>query len=187
MRKDFGAKYFMYPMPVLIVGSYDEQGKADAMTAAWGSIADYTKVALFLDRNHKTVSNILAKGAFTVSMADVTNVKAADFVGIVSAKDDPDKLEKTGWTVVKSEKVDAPMFKELLMTLECKLVKWDDATEQMTGEIINVSAEESILDEKGQIDVAKLQPLVFDPVKAEYRVVGEKVAKAFNVGLELKK
>lgn len=187
MRKDFGAKYFMYPMPVLIIASYDEQGVPDAMTAAWGSIADYTKVALFLARDHKTVSNILARGAFTVSMANVANTTATDFVGIVSANDDPAKLEKTGWTLVKSEKVDAPMIKELPLTFECKLVKWDDETEQMTGEIVNVSADESILDEKEQIDVVKLQPLVFDPVKAEYRVVGDKIAKAFNVGLELKK
>ena len=186
MRKDFGAKYFMYPMPVLVIATYDENGVPDAMTAAWGSIADYTKVALFLARDHKTVSNILARGAFTVSMANVANVKEADFVGIVSANDDPDKVAKTGWTMVKSPLVDAPMIQEMPLTFECKLVKWDDATEQLTGEILNVSADESILDEKGQIDAAKLQPLVFDAVKAEYRVVGEKVAKAFQVGLELK-
>lgn len=187
MRKNFGAKNFIYPMPVLIIATYDENGKPDAMTAAWGASADYSKIALFLEKSHKTVSNILARKAFTVSMANAANVVEADFVGIVSGNADPDKLAKTGWHLTKSEFVDAPIIEELPLTLECKMLKWDEETEQMTGDIINASVDESILDEAGKIDVKKLDPITYDTVALTYVKLGETIAKAFNVGLQLKK
>lgn len=187
MRKNFGPKNIIYPMPVLIVGTYDSDGKADAMTAAWGCSADYTKVCLILDKNHKTVANILAHKAFTVSMANAANVVEADFVGIVSANNDPDKLAKTNWTVSKSEFVDAPVIAELPLTLECTLDKWDEDREMVIGDIVNASIDEAILDEKGNVDVKKLDPIAFDCVAHTYLRMGEVVAKAFNVGLELKK
>lgn len=187
MRKIFGAKNFIYPMPVLIVASYDENGVADAMTAAWGCSADYTKICLILDKSHKTVANILAHKAFTVSIANAANVVEADFVGIVSANKEPEKLAKTKWTISKSEFVDAPVIAELPLTLECTLDKWDEEREMVIGDIVNASVDEEILDEAGNIDVRKLDPIAFDCVAHTYLRMGEVVAKAFNVGLELKK
>ncbi|MCQ2358777.1 MAG: flavin reductase family protein [Phascolarctobacterium sp.] len=187
MRKNFGPKNFIYPMPVLVVGTYDEEGKADAMTAAWGCCADYTKICLILDRSHKTTANILARKAFTVSMANAANVVEADFVGIVSANNDPDKLAKTKWSLSKSEFVDAPVIAELPLTLECTLDKWDEEREMVIGNIVNTTIDESILDEKGNVDVKKLDPITFDCVAHTYLKLGDVVAKAFNVGLELKK
>lgn len=187
MRKNFGSKNFIYPMPVLIVATYGEEGKADAMTAAWGCAADYTKVCLILDKSHKTVANILQHKAFTVSMANVANVVPADFVGIVSANNDPEKLAKTGWTLTKSEFVDAPVINELPLTLECTLDKWDEEREMVIGDIVNTSIDESILDEKGNVDVKKLEPIAFDCVAHTYLKLGDVVAKAFSVGMKLKK
>lgn len=185
MRKNFGPKHFLYPQPVLIVGSYNEDGSPNAMTAAWGAICDYTKVAVVLDKNHKTTQNIIKRGAFTISMATAATMVAADYVGIVSANDEQQKIAKAGWTAVKSELVDAPMFAELPMTLECKLLDWDEAAERITGEIVNVSAEECILSE-GKIDPAKLQPITFDPVNNTYIALGDVIGKAFKDGLQLK-
>ena len=107
MRKDFGTKSWFYPLPVLIIATYDEQGKADAMNAAWGGLYDADKVVLCLSAGHKTTKNIMARKAFTVSFADAAHVIPADYVGMVSANDEPDKLEKSGFHAVKSDKVDA--------------------------------------------------------------------------------
>ena len=185
MRKNFGAKCFMYPMPVLVIGTYNEDGSCDAMTAAWGAICDYTKVSVCLARDHVTTQNILKTGAFTVSMATVATATAADYVGIVSAAQEPNKVAKTGLTPVKSELVNAPMFAEFPMTLECKMVSWNDEAEMLVGEIVNVNAEECILTD-GKIDPAKLQPITFDPVNNKYIALGEVVADAFKIGLKLK-
>lgn len=186
MRKNFGSKSWLYPMPVLIIGTYDEAGTPNAMNAAWGMISDYDKVTICLDVSHKTVKNILEKKAFTVSMADAKNVVAADYVGIVSGNDVPDKVEKAGWHAVKSEFVDAPLFEELPMTLECKMLSYDEETELMTGEIINVSVDESILGEEGKIDLAKFSPITYDPARHDYVKLGGKVGNAFKDGKNLK-
>ena len=121
MRKNFGAKAYLYPMPVLIIGSYDENGTPDAMNAAWGGISEETEISICISAEHKTTKNIIARGAFTVSIADAENVVACDYVGIVSGNKEPDKIKKTGWHTAKSEFVDAPLFDELPMALECKL------------------------------------------------------------------
>ena len=123
MRKNFGKKTWFYPLPVLIIGSYDENGKADAMNAAWGGIYDSDKVVLCLSENHKTTQNIKKRGAFTVSFADTAHVVEADYVGLVSANEVEDKLERAGFHTTKSEFVDAPLIDELPMMLECKLIK----------------------------------------------------------------
>lgn len=185
MRKDFGAKAMLYPMPVLIIGTYDENGAPDAMNAAWGGISDSTQISICVSAGHKTTKNILARGAFTVSPADAANVVAADFVGIVSANNDPDKMKKSGWTAVKSEKVDAPVFEQLPMTLECKLVSYDEESCRLVGEIINVSADENILTD-GKIDLSKFRPITFDSANNDYVALGEKVGKAFSDGAMLK-
>lgn len=186
MRKNFGAKPYTYPQPVLIIASYDENGTPDAMNAAWGGISDDTQISMCLSAGHKTVKNILKRKAFTVSMADAAHVAACDYVGIVSANNVPDKLEKAGFHTTRSEFVDAPLIDELPMTLECRLVSYDEESCRMVGEIVNVSAEESVLDENGKIDPEKLQPITFDPVNNAYLKLGEKVGNAFRDGLALK-
>ena len=186
MRKNFGAKPYTYPQPVLIIASYDENGTPDAMNAAWGGISDDTQISMCLSAGHKTVKNILKRKAFTVSMADAAHVAACDYVGIVSANDVPDKLEKAGFHTTRSEFVDAPLIDELPMALECRLVSYDEESCRMVGEIVNVSAEESVLDENGKIDPGKLQPITFDPVNNAYLKLGEKVGNAFRDGLTLK-
>ena len=175
-----------YPQPVLIIASYGEDGTADAMNAAWGGISDDTQISMCLSAGHKTVENILKRKAFTVSMADAAHVAECDYVGVVSANDVPDKLAKAGFHTTKSDFVDAPLIDELPMALECRLISYDPESCRMVGEIVNVSADESILDEKGKIDPAKLQPITFDPVNNAYLKIGEKVGNAFRDGLKLK-
>lgn len=186
MRKSFGAKPFLYPQPVLIIASYDADGTPDAMNAAWGCISDSNQIAMYLSAGHKTVKNILARKAFTVSMADEAHVVACDYVGIVSGNQVPDKVARAGFHTTKSELVDAPMIDELPMTLECRLVSYDEQSECMLGEIVNVSAEESILGADGNIDPSRLHPIAFDPVNRTYLALGEKVGNAFQDGAKLK-
>lgn len=185
MRKNFGAQPYLYPMPVLIIGSYDENGIPDAMNAAWGGISEGAEISICVSAGHKTTKNILAKGAFTVSVADVKNVVACDYVGIASGNDTANKMEKTGWHAVKSEFVDAPLFEELPMALECKLVSYDEKTCRLVGEIVNVCADEGILDEGGKIDLNHFRPITYDPVNHTYRVIGNVVGKAFSDGKTL--
>ena len=187
MKKNFGAKPFLYPQPVLIIATYGADGTPDAMNAAWGGIADTNRIAMYLSASHKTVKNILERRAFTVSMADEAHVVEADYVGIVSANNVPDKLEKAGFHTTKSQFVDAPLIDELPMAVECRLISYDPETCRMVGEIVNVCADESILDERGKIDPDRLQPIVFDPVNNAYRKLGEKAGYAFRDGLQLKK
>lgn len=186
MRKNFGAKPYTYPQPVLIIAAYDENGTPDAMNAAWGGISDDTQISMCLSADHKTVKNIQARKAFTVSMADAAHVVACDYVGIVSGNKVPDKFEKAGFHATKSEFVDAPLIDELPMTLECTLVSYDPETCRLVGEIVNVSADERILDENGKIDPVKLEPITFDPVNNAYLKLGEKVGNAFKDGMQLK-
>ena len=184
MRKDFGAKTWMYPLPVLNIGTYDEDGNADAMNAAWGGIYDTNKVVLCLSAEHKTTKNIRAKGAFSVSFADEAHVAACDYVGIVSGNKEPDKLKKAGFTVTKSAHVDAPVINELPMALECRLVKFHEDG-NVIGEIVNVSADESVLGADGMVDPAKLRPICFDPVNNGYHVLGGRVGNAFSDGAKI--
>lgn len=186
MRKDFGAKPYTYPQPVFIVATYDEAGVADAMNAAWGGISNDTQITMCLSAGHKTVKNILKRGAFTVSMADEAHVAACDYVGIVSANDVSDKLKKAGFHTTKSERVDAPIIDELPMVLECRLIRYDADSCCLIGEIVNVSAEESVLNENGKVDPEKLRPISFDPMNNTYLALGPKVGNAFRDGLALK-
>lgn len=186
MRKNLGAKAILYPMPVLIIGTYDEKGTPNAMNAAWGGISEEKEISICVSDDHKTAENVVKSGAFTVSVADKNNVVAADYVGIVSGNDVPDKIAKCGWTAEKSEKVNAPLFRELPMALECKLISFDKETCRLVGEIVNVSADEGILDEKGRIDLSKFSPITYDPVGHTYRALGEAVGKAFSDGKKLK-
>jgi flavin reductase (DIM6/NTAB) family NADH-FMN oxidoreductase RutF len=186
MRKNFGAQTFLYPQPVLIIASFGEDGTPDAMNAAWGGISGDTQLTMYLDADHKTVANILARKAFTVSMADAAHVAQCDYVGVVSGNKVPDKLAKAGLHTEKSEFVDAPLIKELPLALECRLASYDEKTFRLVGEIVNVSADEKILGANGKVDPAKLEPITFDPVNHYYLKLGEKVGDAFKDGLRFK-
>ncbi|MBR5231972.1 MAG: flavin reductase family protein [Clostridia bacterium] len=186
MRKNFGAKPQMYPMPVLIIATYNADGTPNAMNAAWGCMADADKICIFVAAAHKTMENILARKGFTVSMATKEQLIPADYVGIVSGNDDPEKWVKTGWNAEKSTFVDAPLIRELPMALECEMLSYDEESEMLMGRILNVSAEENILDENGKIDVRKLDPISYDPVHHAYLTLGEKAGNAFSDGKKLK-
>lgn len=172
-------------MPVLIIGTYDENGAPNAMNAAWGGVYDTNQVMICLSHDHKTTENIKKTGAFTLSFATAKTVVPCDYVGIVSANDEPDKFAKAGFHATKSEYVNAPIIDELPMTVECKLLKFNEDG-ICIGEIVNVSADESILDEKGKVDAKKLDPIIYDSVTHAYWNFGEKVGKAFSDGLKIK-
>lgn len=181
-RINFGAKPFIYPMPVLIVGTYDENGVPNAMNAAWGTITDMNEITISMSE-HKTTENLIKTGAFTVSIGTEDTVVACDYVGVESASKVPDKFEKAGFHATKSEFVNAPLIDELPMTLECKVKSYED--EILIGEIVNVTADESILTD-GQIDPKKLKPIAYDPVGHTYMGLGEKVGNAFSDGMKLR-
>lgn len=185
MRKNFGAKPILYPQPVFIIGSYDENDTPNAMNAAWGGISESNEISICLSAEHKTVKNILKRKAFTVSMATANTVVPCDFVGLVSGNDMDNKLEKAGFHTFRSKLVDAPVIEELPMTVECKLISYSPETCRMVGEIVNVCADESILTD-GKIDPVKLRPITFDGMNHAYYVLGEKVGNAFKDGAILK-
>ena len=186
MRKNLKPKAYIYPLPVLVVGTYDEEGNPNAMTAAWGTVCDSTQVAICLSSSHKTVKNLLKTKAFTVAIADSNNVVAADYVGVVSGNQVCDKLAKTGWQVRKGEFVNAPVIENLPLVLECELVSYDMDSEICIGEVVNVSVDEKILNEQGKIDVEKLSPICYASEVREYYTLGKKVGKAYKDGLKLK-
>ena len=186
MRKNFGAKAICYPMPVFIIGTYNADGTPNAMNAAWGGISEEQEIAICVDSTHKTAENLLARRAFTVSMATADTLAACDYVGIASGNKVADKFAKAGFHAVKSEVVDAPLIEELPMTLECEVISYDEETCRLVGRIVNVSADEAVLGENGKVDVAKLRPITYDPMNHDYLVLGEKVGNAFRDGTALK-
>ena len=186
MRRNFGARPWTYPQPVFILAAYGADGTPNAMNAAWGGISDDRELSLCVSAGHKTTADILASGAFTVSMATAEQAVACDYVGVVSGNDVPDKLERAGWHTTRSEFVDAPLIDELPMAVECRLVSYDPASCRLVGEIVNVSASEAVLDEAGSIDPDKLRPITFDPIHNAYRELGKRVGSAFADGLRLK-
>lgn len=186
MKKDLGTKPFIMPMPVLIIGTYNDDGSADAMNAAWGTLCEMDTVALYLSEGHKTVANIRARKAFTVAIADEVNMIPADYVGLVSAHTEKKKIEKSGFTVMKSKRVDAPVIEELPLTLECELDYIDEKSGCVYGKIVNAIVEESVLDESGNVDLNRLNPISYDPASRSYFTMGKKVGKAFSIGAKLK-
>ena len=185
MRKNFGAKPMVYPMPVFIIATYGEDGTPNAMNAAWGGISEDEEISICISADHKTTENILRRKAFTVSMATEKYVAACDYVGIISGNDVPDKLTRAGFSVEKSEFVDAPIIKELPMAVECRLISYDENTCRLVGEIVNVCADEEVLT-NGAIDPKKLRPITYDPINHHYIELGEVVGNAFADGKKLK-
>ena len=181
MKKNPGVVQAVYPMPVLIVAAYDENGKVNAMNAAWGMICNADRIAL--------LQNLLKTKAFTVSLADKDHMDVADFFGIATGNKMSDKFERTGYTAVRSQFVNAPVIDEFPLVMECELAEVVE-TESfycIVGKIVNTVAEEKVLSENGKVDPSKLQALIFDQFQHGYYVSGEQVGKAWNAGAGLMK
>ena len=188
MRKNLGSKAAIFPMPVLMIGTYNEDGSVNVMNAAWGMMQDMNKVVLNLTETHKTVKNIKERRAFTVGIADAKHVVEADYFGVVSGNNTPNKFEKSGLHQVKSEFVDAPVIDEFPIVMECKFIEYQDGENGcgVIGEIVNVSVSDLILDEEGKVDTSKIDAIIYDTFNNGYYKVGEKVGQAFSDGLKLK-
>ena len=185
MRKDFGVKTWVYPQPVMIIGTYDENGKADIMNAAWGGMSNDEELFICLSADHMTTKNLQKTGAFTVSFGTKEQVVACDYVGIVSGNKVSDKVEKSGFTLRKAGHVNAPIIEELPLCIECELISYEEASCHLFGRIVNVSVDESILTD-GKVDPGTFHAIVFDPCTHKYMALGEEVARAFSAGTVLK-
>ena len=183
-KRSLGVIPAVFPMPVLMVAAYDEAGKVNVMNVAWGMISDMDKITLFIGRGKKTLKNIQASKAFTVSLADRKHMDVADFFGIASGNTMTDKFERTGYHAVKSELVNAPLIEEFPLVMECELEQEIDTEtfHAVVGRIVNVQAEEAVLDETGKVDPAKLDVLMFDQFRNGYYTVGGQAGKAWNAG-----
>lgn len=185
-RKNFGTQYpIITPLPCIMIATYDEQQVPDVMMAAWGGQCDFDKITFSLG-GHKTTDNIRLKQAFTVSFATEGDVAESDYFGLVSGNDVPDKVARAGFTVTPSPNVDAPIINEYKLTLECRVVKIEEYGSKggavVVGQVVNWSADESILNADGKVDMAKLKPLVFDSSSLSYRTMGDPVGRAWNAG-----
>lgn len=182
-RTNMGAKIFVTPQPALMIGTYDENGNPDVMMAAWGGQCDGNQVCFRLSP-HRTTTNLRATREFTLSYATVSDVAESDYFGTVSANDVPDKIARTGFTVTKSQNINAPIIDQYPLTLECRVVEILERGNDgcfVIGEVVNTIADPAILTD-GRIDLGKLQPIVFDAAIPAYRAVGDTVGKAWGAG-----
>ncbi len=189
MMKELGVQPFLFPMPAYMIGTYNEDDSVDVMMMAWGGICDTKMVALNLEADHKTVANLRKRNAFTLAVPGIDTIKESDFFGIATSNKMADKFERSGLHAVKSGKVDAPVIEEYPLTLECRVVEFQDQPYglRVLGEIVNVLADEKVLDEKGKIDAGKLNAFVFDQMRNGYYAIGEQVGRAWNAGASLMK
>ncbi len=189
MKKDFGVQPYLFPMPTYMIGTYNEDGSVDEMMMAWGGICAEDRVALNLEKDHKTVANIRARGAFTLAVPGTDTLAESDFFGIASAGKMPDKFERSGLHARKSDRVDAPVIEEYPLTLECVAERFEEEPYglRILGRIVNVLADERILDGEGKIDAAKIGAFVFDQMRNGYYAVGEMVGQAWKSGVGLMK
>lgn len=186
--RSFGQKAWLLPQPVLIIGTYNENGTANTMTAAWAGQWDSDKIMISMGV-HATTKNLDRCGDFTVAFATKETMISADYVGIVSAKNAPDKMQKTGWKSVKAEEVDAPVFTDFPMTLECHIKEKIDETETgyyIIAEIYNIVCKEEYLAEDGKPDIEKMHLITFDPMHNGYIQLGNRIGNAFSDGKKLK-
>lgn len=175
-------------MPVLMVATYNEDGSVNVMNAAWGTMQERGNVALNLTESHKTVQNIKARGAFTVSIADAAHVVEADYFGVESGNKEPHKFEKSGLTAVKSDKVDAPVINEFPICMECEFIEYqaDEFGIGVIGKVVSITADDSVM-VGDRIDMSLVNAIAFDPYTHGYYKVTERVGEAFKDGLQLKK
>ena len=189
MKKSIGAKTIIYPTPVLVVGTYDPAGKPNVMTVAWGGICCSSPpcIAIALRSATYTYHNIVRQGAFTVNIPSEKHARYADYFGMVSGKD-TDKFAVSGLTPVKSSVVNAPYIEEIPFALECKLIHQIEIGLHtlFIGEILDIKAEESVLDEKGMIDIEKVRPFFYAPEANAYYRMGEFLGEAFSIGRAVK-
>lgn len=185
MKKNIQTTEAIFPMPVLMIATYNEDGSIDVMNAAWGTMLERNQVILNLTETHKTVKNIRNRKAFTVSIANTKNVVAADYFGVVSGNNTPNKFENSGLTAVKSDNVDAPIINEFPICLECELLEGENNW-GIVGKVVNVSCDEEAMN-GDNVDINKLEAIAFDPYTAGYYKVSERVGNAFKDGLQLKK
>ena len=186
--KSFGSKPWILPQPVLIIGTYDKDGKPNAMNAAWGGQWDMHEIMISLS-SHQTTDNLAVNPEFTVTFATAKTLVAADYVGLVSGRNTPDKMEKTGWTIEKAPNVNAPVFREFPMTLECRVKQKIDESKTgyyLVAEIVNILCDEQYLGEDGNPDVKSMGLITYDPVPYNYISLGQAVGKAFADGKQLK-
>lgn len=186
MRKNFGAHASIYPQPVFILAAYGEDGTPCAMNAAWGGISDDQELSFCVSPSHRTVKDLLARGAFTVSMGTAEQVVACDYVGLVSGNQVPDKFARAGFHATKSEFVDAPCIDELPIAVSCRVVSYDPESCRLDGEIVNVSVDEAYLTPEGKVDVDKVAPITYDSFNKTYVRLGAVVGRAFYDGAALK-
>ena len=189
MKKSLGAEPYLFPMPVLMISTYNEDGTVNVMNMAWGGICAENMVALNITETHKTAQNIKKRMAFTLSIADIAHLDEADFLGIASGNKMADKFEKSGLHAVKSDKVDAPIVEDFPLTLECKVVELQSTVYgfRVLGEIVDVLAEETVIGANGKIDPTKLNAFVFDQFQHGYYAIGEKVGQAWSNGTKYMK
>lgn len=187
MKKNIKTTEAIFPMPVLMIATYNDDDTVDVMNAAWGMMLERDYVVLNLTETHKTVQNIKKRKAFTVSIADAKHTVEADYFGVVSGNNTPNKFEKSGLTVTKSNIVDAPIVNEFPICLECEFVEYQDNKYGcgVVGKVVNVSAEENVMN-GNQVDISKLEAIAFDPYTHGYYKVTERVGNAFKDGLKLK-
>ena len=188
MRKKLSLTEGIFPMPVLMVATYNEDGSVNVMNAAWGTMQERGNVALKLTETHKTVKNIKERGAFTVSIADAAHVVEADYFGVESGNNVSDKFENSGLTASKSETVDAPVINEFPLCLECEFIEYQDGKYGcgVIGKVVNVTADESVM-VNDKVDISLVNAIAFDPYTHGYYKVAERVGDAFKDGLQLKK
>lgn len=184
-RKNFGPNHALVttPQPCVMIATWDADHNPDVMMAAWAGQYDAKQIVISLSK-HKTTENLELTGAFTVSFADIRTVAESDYLGIVSGNQVPDKVARVGFTVTPSPNVDAPIINEYPLTLECKVISWEDGI--LVGEVVNQSADERILTD-GKVDLAKLQPIVFDAAGMCYRAIGDIVGGAWDAGKKFMK
>ncbi len=184
MKRNFGTKNWMFPMPVLMIGTYNDDGTPNVMNAAWGGITLEDEITICIDTAHRTWANIAARKAFTVSFGTAHTVRSCDYLGLVSGKNVPNKVEKSGFTALKSEFVDAPVMDELPLVLECELVSMNENNCNVIGRIRNCAVEESALTDN-KPDATKMKPICYDPCTHAYRIMGDVVAHAFSCGKDV--
>ncbi len=188
MRKKLNITEGIFPMPVLMVATYNEDGSVNVMNAAWGTMQERGNVALNLTQTHKTVKNIMANGAFTASIADAAHVVEADYFGVVSGNNVSNKFENSGLTASRAETVNAPVINEFPLCLECEFIEYQSEGYGcgVIGKVVNVTADESVMVD-GKIDMSLVNAVAFDPYTHGYYKVTERVGEAFKDGLQLKK
>lgn len=187
MRKNFGAKPYILPMPAMMLAAYDESEKPQAMMAVWGGITNEAEITVTVASVRNTLKGILAHGEFTVSMADGSVEAACDYLGVESGERVPDKFVKSGLTAVPAEHVHAPLIEELPFALECRVKSYDPETWRLVAEIVNVSLDERVLADDGKIDLDSFEPLAFEFMRKEYRRIGAKAGDAYRDGARFKK